>query len=64
LFLAAVLILIAFDYPVGSYTIGATIVFLIPALIGGWFLARGRVRAIAAEHARSSTATVVSGNTG
>jgi L-asparagine permease len=46
-FLAAVLVLMAMDYPVGTYTIGS-IALIIPLLILGWFLARGNIRAIAA----------------
>ena len=45
-FLASVLVLMAFDYPVGSWTV-ATLVLIIPALIAGWFAVRGRVLEIA-----------------
>jgi len=45
-FLAGVLVLMAFDYPVGSWTV-ATLVLIIPALIGGWFAVRSRVLEIA-----------------
>lgn len=48
-FLAAVLVLIALDYPTGTYTIGAFVVIGIPALIGGWYACRGRILQIAAE---------------
>jgi L-asparagine permease len=48
-FLAGVLVLMAFDAPIGTWTIG-TLVVVIPALIGGWYLVRGRV--IAAAHER------------
>ncbi|WP_144794393.1 amino acid permease [Kocuria palustris] len=48
-FIAAVMVLIAFDYPVGTYTLASMLV-VIPCLIGGWFLVRGRVREIAAAH--------------
>ena len=48
LFLLSVLVLMLFDYPIGTYTIG-TLVIIIPALIGGWFLVRNRVLAIARE---------------
>ncbi|MCW2651954.1 MAG: L-asparagine permease [Mycobacterium sp.] len=47
-FLVAVLVLMAFDAPIGTWTIG-TLVVLIPALIGGWYLVRTRVMAIANE---------------
>ncbi|MFC9360435.1 amino acid permease [Rhodococcus sp. NPDC057014] len=48
LFLGAVVVLTAFDYPIGTFTITATIVVVGPALVGGWFLARNRVRQIEA----------------
>lgn len=48
LFLFAVLVLMAFDAPIGTWTIG-TLVVLIPMLIGGWYLVRGRVMAAAQE---------------
>ena len=48
LFLLSVLVLMLFDYPIGTYTIG-TLVIIFPALIGGWYLVRHRVMAIAAE---------------
>ncbi|WP_280365439.1 amino acid permease [Nocardia wallacei] len=47
-FLAVVLVLMGFDYPVGTWTV-ASLVVLVPALILGWFAARKRVLAIAAE---------------
>ncbi|MBU3749769.1 MAG: amino acid permease [Mycobacterium sp.] len=47
-FLLSVLVLMAFNYPVGTITIGGLVV-LIPALIGGWYLVRDRVAAIARE---------------
>lgn len=47
-FLAAVLVLMGFDYPVGTWTV-ASLVVLVPALILGWFAARKRVLAIATE---------------
>jgi L-asparagine permease len=47
-FLAGVLILIAFDYPVGTYTMGSLLV-IVPLLVGGWFLCRERIIAIANE---------------
>ena len=46
-FIAAVMVLIAFDYPVGTYTLVAMLV-VIPLLIIGWFAVRERVREIAA----------------
>lgn len=47
-FLLAVLVLMAFDSPVGTWTI-ASIVVIIPALIVGWYLSRGRINEIAAS---------------
>ncbi|GAA3311213.1 amino acid permease [Arthrobacter ramosus] len=47
-FLAAVLVLMAMDYPVGTYTIGS-IALIIPLLVLGWFLARGNIRDVAAR---------------
>jgi L-asparagine permease len=47
-FLVGVLVLMAFDAPIGTWTIG-TIVVLVPMLIGGWYLVRGRVLAVARE---------------
>ncbi|MBP3976077.1 amino acid permease [Microbacterium sp. BLY] len=47
-FLASVIVLMAFDYPTGTWTV-ASLGVLIPALIGGWFLARGRIAELAAQ---------------
>ncbi|OBC10318.1 L-asparagine permease [Mycobacterium sp. 852013-50091_SCH5140682] len=47
-FLVAVLVLMAFDAPIGTWTVG-TLVVLIPMLIGGWYLVRGRVMEAAGE---------------
>ena len=47
-FLLAVLVLMAFDAPIGTWTV-ATLVLLIPMLIGGWYLVRKQVMAIAKE---------------
>jgi L-asparagine permease len=45
LFLACVLVLMVFDHPVGTWTVAALFVVLIPALIAGWFIARSRIQA-------------------
>ena len=45
---AGVVVLIARDYPVGTWTLGAALL-LIPLLILGWFAVRGRVLEIAAQ---------------
>lgn len=50
LFLAAVLVLMAFDYPIGTWTVG-TLVLIVPALIVGWYAVRDRVKAVAEERA-------------
>lgn len=47
-FLAGVIVLMAVDYPVGTLTLGSSLL-LIPILTIGWFVVRGRVREIAAE---------------
>jgi L-asparagine permease len=47
-FLAAVLVLMALDRPIGTWTV-ATLVVIVPALVGGWFLVRDRVLAVARE---------------
>jgi L-asparagine permease len=47
-FLVGVLVLMVFDKPVGTWTVG-TLVVIIPALIGGWYLVRNRVTEIAEE---------------
>lgn len=49
-FLVAVIILMAFDYPAGTYTV-ASLVIIIPLLMLGWFLQRDRIIAIAAARA-------------
>lgn len=45
-FLLAVLVLMAFDKPVGTWTI-ASILIIAPLLVGGWFMCRSRIRALA-----------------
>jgi L-asparagine permease len=47
-FLLTVLVLMAFNYPIGTWTI-ASLVVVIPALIGGWYLVRDRVLAVAQQ---------------
>ena len=63
-FLVGVLILMYFDKVQGPWMIGATVVG-IPALIGGWYLVRGRVDAAAQDVGPSAgdvaSAPVVSG---
>ena len=47
-FLVTVLVLMGFNYPIGTWTI-ASLLLLIPALIGGWYLVRDRVLEIAQD---------------
>jgi L-asparagine permease len=47
-FLVAVIVLMAFDYPVGTYTV-ASLIVIVPLLILGWYLQRERILAIAEE---------------
>jgi L-asparagine permease len=54
-FLAVVGVLILIDWPTGTITVGAAIVLIIPLLVGGWFLVRGRVRAAAAQEAAATS---------
>ena len=60
-FLATVVVLMAFDYPVGSWTV-ASLLIVVPALVIGWFGCRDRVRRIAA--ARESGAALVGAEEG
>jgi len=48
LFLFAVLMLMALDYPVGTWTI-ASLILIVPALVIGWYLLRDRIHRLAAE---------------
>jgi len=48
LFLFGVLVLMAFDYPVGTWTI-ASLALIAPALAFGWYLLRDRINRLAAE---------------
>jgi L-asparagine permease len=47
-FLATVIVLMALDYPIGTSTV-SSLVLIVPALVGGWFLMRDRIRRLAAE---------------
>ena len=49
-FLVAVLVLMAMDPPIGTWTV-ASLVVIIPALIVGWYVVRARVLAVAKERA-------------
>jgi L-asparagine permease len=46
-FLLAVIVLMAFDSPVGTWTV-ASIIVIVPALMIGWYASRGRIADIAA----------------
>lgn len=48
-FLVSVVVLMAFDRPVGTWTV-ASLLIIVPALIDGWYLCRGRVMRLAAAH--------------
>lgn len=54
-FLFGVLVLIGFDYPVGTYTI-ASLAIIVPLLVLGWYLCRDRITAIAEERSDFSGA--------
>jgi len=41
-----VLVMMAFDNPVGTWTV-ASLVIIIPMIIGGWYLCRGRINELA-----------------
>ncbi|MDT1062183.1 amino acid permease [Paracoccus sp. CPCC 101403] len=45
-FLLGVVVLMAFDYPIGTWTV-ALLVIIVPALIVGWYLARDRINTLA-----------------
>lgn len=47
-FLFAVIVIMGFDHPIGTWTVSSLVV-IIPGLVGGWYLARGRVLAMAQE---------------
>lgn len=49
-FLLGVVVLMAFDYPIGTYTV-ASLLVIVPALVIGWYLARNRIAAIARANA-------------
>ncbi|MEV7640058.1 MULTISPECIES: amino acid permease [Actinomycetes] len=51
-FLALVLVMMAFDNPVGTWTV-ASLVIIIPLIIGGWYLCRGRINEIAEARLRN-----------
>ena len=48
--LVLIVVLMAFDNPVGTWTVAGLLV-IIPILIAGWYACRGRINAIAAERA-------------
>ncbi|QNE88729.1 amino acid permease [Corynebacterium incognita] len=48
IFIGGVIVLMAFDYPIGSYALLATLA-LIPVFMGMWFAWRDRIRTIADE---------------
>ena len=50
-FLGLVGVLILLDWPTGTITVGTAVVLIVPLLVGGWYLVRGRVRAHTAQEA-------------
>ncbi|GAA1496287.1 amino acid permease [Paeniglutamicibacter kerguelensis] len=62
-FLLAVIVLMAFDSPVGTWTV-ASIIVIIPALMLGWYLSRGRINEIAAARHESAGAPSASAHEG
>ncbi|MDJ0485787.1 L-asparagine permease, partial [Rhodococcus qingshengii] len=48
-FLAVVIVLMAFDNPVGTWTVGS-IAIIAPLLMIGWYAARNRIRELAIHH--------------
>lgn len=52
-FLLAVLVLMGFNHPIGTWTV-ASLVVLVPALIGGWYLVRERVLVLAPKPGEDS----------
>lgn len=59
LFLVGVLVLIAYDYPLGTYSLEA-MTLVIPILIIGWFMVRTRVRQLAQERLAEPDLTTTS----
>ncbi|MFI5060365.1 MAG: amino acid permease [Actinomycetales bacterium] len=47
-FLVAVIVLMAFDYPTGTFTV-ASLVIIVPLLVLGWFVGRRRILEIALQ---------------
>lgn len=55
-FLFAVLVLMALDYPAGTWTVGS-LILIVPALVAGWYLLRNRIHELAkADTLRSAVA--------
>lgn len=61
-FLGGVLVLMLFDFPVGTYTVAALVIF-IPALVMGWFAVRKRVNELALVNPGSHALPVLSNPT-
>jgi L-asparagine permease len=63
-FLVSVVVLMAFDSPIGTWTV-ASLLLLVPLLVLGWYRCRDRVHEIAAAHAAvARTAPAASEETG
>ena len=54
-FLVSVIVLMAFDYPVGTFTLSSVVV-IVPLLVAGWFAWRKDIARIAAERASGEVA--------
>ncbi len=52
-FLSGVLMLMAMDYPAGTWTVGSLII-IAPALVAGWYLLRNRIHELAKAQASGS----------
>ncbi|MDS9469040.1 amino acid permease [Paracoccus sp. MBLB3053] len=48
-FLAGVIVLMAFDYPIGTWTV-ASLIVIVPALVIGWHMSRDRILAEVRAH--------------
>ncbi|MBY6679414.1 amino acid permease [Rhodococcus sp. BP-149] len=56
-FLVVVLVLMGFDYPIGTWTL-ASLLVIVPALVIGWRAARPGIERLARERARAGGGTV------
>ncbi|MDO4898774.1 MAG: amino acid permease [Rothia sp. (in: high G+C Gram-positive bacteria)] len=59
IFLTGVLVLICYDYPIGTYTMGSMVI-VIPILVIGWFVVRNRVHTIAQQRLQDQSVKTTS----